>query len=104
MPFRSCEPLPEFDVLLDRQMRKELCVLKDESDAAPMRRHENTRLGIGQDVAGNDDAAAIGTLDARDQIEDGCLARAGGSKQGGQGTIAFEGDVEGEIRRVFGML
>ena len=62
---RGANQRPKRKVLPHAEMRKEMRVLEDQADAAAMRRHENFVRDIDEDMAVDDDMAAVRAFSAR---------------------------------------
>ena len=73
-PVRLVPAQAEADIVGDAEMRKQSAILRHEADAAPMRR--NRMLRIGQQLAVEHDAPAVGRLEAGDQAQKRRLAGA----------------------------
>ena len=78
-------------------MREEAALLEDIADAPLCRAQEDARLGIHQHAAAERDAACVWPQQARDQVDQRGLARAGWAKQGGDAATRLEAhrDLEG---------
>jgi hypothetical protein len=91
-PLRPVRHLPdpecEEDVLARRQVRNEARLLRDQSDPLSAERGELRTAPAGQRHAGDVDLAAIGALQAGEQMEQRGLAGPGAADDGGQPSRA----------------
>ncbi len=69
-------------------------ILKDEADAAPIRRHEDIFRDIGQDMAVDDDMAGIGAFQSGDERQRRGFARARAAEERRDAVAVLEGDIE----------
>ena len=81
------EPAAVEQVLAHGQVREQPPFLEDVADAAPVLRHEDAALGVGQHVAVDDDAALLGPDQPGDDVDQRGLAGAGAAEQRGQPAL-----------------
>ncbi|MNX93201.1 hypothetical protein D3C86_1253780 [compost metagenome] len=81
----------EHDILLDGEMRKQRVILKDKTDIALFRLHENS--GAGNDSAVQGNAAMIRRLHARHNAQQGRFSTAGAPHQTND-FATFDGKID----------
>src|SRR5690349_5940365 len=83
----------QLDVLIGRQNRQQVELLKHETDMSRAPRRELTRLHRAYLGAGDGDCAPIRLVESRDQVEQGRLSRTRWAHEGEKTAL---GDVEGD--------
>src|SRR5690606_8957222 len=77
-------------ILFDRQVRKQLVVLKDITDVSFLGRAKNPSADVAQHTVTDGDDALLRTKKTGDQVQDGGFAAAGGTDEGGDLPLGVE--------------
>ena len=99
LPPAACEPVAVQQVLPDRQVRKQPCILEDIADAAPVRRQEDALAAVCQHGAAVSDAPVVRPQKPGDGVDDGGLSRTRMPEQRRQPRRGVEGRIQQEARK-----